>query len=53
MLNDFAERLWIDSLIDKGEAKDPTEALVWINDLRSVPRPDTLSPGSMVNLAGQ
>ena len=34
MLNDFAERLWIDSLIDKGEAKDPTEALVWINDLK-------------------
>ena len=34
MLNDFAERMWIDGLIDKNEAKDPTEALVWINDLK-------------------
>ena len=34
MLNDFAERMWIDSLIDKGEANDPAEALVWINDLK-------------------
>jgi hypothetical protein len=34
MLNDFAERMWIDSLINKDEAKDPTEALVWINDLK-------------------
>ncbi|MCH2026583.1 MAG: DEAD/DEAH box helicase family protein, partial [Verrucomicrobiales bacterium] len=35
MLNDFAERMWIDSLIDRGEANDPDEALVWINDLRA------------------
>ena len=33
-LDKFAERIWIDNLIEDGEATGPDEALIWINDLK-------------------
>ena len=34
MLDKFAERIWIDNLIEDGEATGPDDALLWINDLK-------------------
>ena len=34
MLDEFAEKIWIDNLIEDGEATSPDDAIIWINDLQ-------------------